>query len=487
MSSPLSTLRKNKRVPLPDMQSEGFDVSDNEAQLFREIFPQNQPVPHIMDNLSTVRAKVVQKKKAKEAPPSDFELMSGMIQKIVQLERKVKTQAADIEQKARRIAVLEEKLNLLQEAEEKSTSNENQDEELAQLCLKLQNQVWEMENGISPPTQKYLNDYGLIWVGSYKEHDEQANSQLPGATNARKTFEMNYRLVLQNIQELNIVAGEGESHVTATPGGAKLTQQSSIPLWLYKNGIVMFSGPFRSYQDPSTQECMQDLMDGFFPSELQERFPNGVPFQVHDKRDEEFIVRRPGTEFPGRGQTIDGAGRHSVGSFEQTSSTAPKQSQIPGKKLSMEQFLRKLPVTVVKEGKVIGIRDSIKAHLLGFPDNAKSHSVTTVETSALQTLRACETDSTQSEKGITTLRLKSEDGMETFIMKMYFTETIGDLRHYLDLKRGPVAAPYDIISAFPHQCYSDNTKTLLSCGLTPNAALLLRPQALSHRHIQNNP
>lgn len=28
------------------------------------------------------------------------------------------------------------------------------------------------------------------------------------------------------------------------------------------------------------QECMQDLMDGFFPSELQERFPNGVPFQV---------------------------------------------------------------------------------------------------------------------------------------------------------------------------------------------------------------
>lgn len=93
----------------------------------------------------------------------------------------------------------------------------------------------------------------MIWVGSYKEHNEQANSQLRGATNAHKTFKMNYDLVLQNIQELNIEAGEGESHVTAIPGGAKLTQQSSIPLWLYKNGIVMFSGPFRSYQDPSTQ------------------------------------------------------------------------------------------------------------------------------------------------------------------------------------------------------------------------------------------
>ncbi|XP_073702614.1 UBX domain-containing protein 11 [Garra rufa] len=481
MSSPLSTLRKNKRAPLPDIQSDGErkpykerSDTDYEAELFREIFPQNQHVPHITDSLSTVRSKVVQKKKAKEAPPSDFELMSSMMQKIVQLERKVKTQAVDIEQKARRIAVLEEKLNILQEAKEKSTGNENQDEELVKLCLKLQNQVWEME--------KFLNDYGMIWVGSYEEHDEQKNtSQRPGATNARKSFKMNFDLVLQNIQELNFAAGEGESHVTAIPGGAKLSQKSSIPLWLYRNGIVMFSGPFRSYQDPSTQDCMQDLMDGFFPSELQERFPNGVPFQVHDQRDEEFIVRRPGTVFPGRGQSIDGAGRHSVDRSEQTSPPAPKHSQIPGKKLSMEQFLRKLPENVVKEGKVISIRDSIKAHLLGFPDGVKSHSATTVETSALQALRECETDSTQSAKDITTLRLKSEDGVETFMMKMYFTETIGDLRHYLDLKRGLGAAPYNIISAFPQRCYNDDTQTLLSCGLTPNAALLLRPQASPHK------
>ncbi|XDV40704.1 hypothetical protein PO909_009733 [Leuciscus waleckii] len=429
------------------------------------------------------------------APPSDFELMSSMMQKISQLERKVKTQAVDIEHKARRIAVLEEKLNLLQKAKEKSASNENQDEELVQLCLKLQNQVLEME--------KFLNDYGMIWIGGYDEH---ADSQLPPVTCTRKSFKMNYDLVMQNIQDLNIVAGEGESHVTAIPGGAKLTQKSSIPLWLYKNGIVMFSGPFRSYQEPTTQECMQDLMDGFFPSELQERFPNGVPLQVHDKRDEEFVVRRPWSEFPGRGQTIDGARRQSVDRSEQTFSTASKQSQIPGlnrfdnvlllyyctlhlgfesiflgKKLSMEQFLQKLPETVVKAGKVISIRDSVKAHLQGVPDGAKSYSATTVETSAL---REREIDLTQSAKDVTTLRVKSEDGMETFIMKMYFTETVGDLRHYLDMKRGPGAAPYDIISAFPQRCYSDDTQTLLSCGLTPNAALLLRPQAASHR--QNN-
>lgn len=84
----------------------------------------------------------------------------------------------------------------------------------------------------------------------------------------------------------------------------------------------------------SLQQCMQDLMDGYFPSELQERFPDGVPFevcfclcpsqrvlvnkllkmvfmrffflQVHDKRDEEFIFRLSWEKFPGEGQAVRG-------------------------------------------------------------------------------------------------------------------------------------------------------------------------------------
>uniref|UniRef100_A0A672MCQ2 UBX domain-containing protein 11 n=1 Tax=Sinocyclocheilus grahami TaxID=75366 RepID=A0A672MCQ2_SINGR len=186
----------------------------------------------------------------------------------------------------------------------------------------------------------------------------------------------------------------------------------------------MFSGPFRSYQDPSTQECMQDLMDGFFPSELQERFPNGVPFQVW---------------------TSDTRFEHDFGMIHIYCITLNCQSVWHlGKKLSMEQFLRKLPVTVVKEGKVISIRDSIKAHLL---------------VSAVM-FQSCS---------------------DTFPIELNFGFVKGFPDGLISFDRGLGAAPYDIISAFPHQCYSDYTQTLLSCGLTPNAALLLRPQASSHR------
>lgn len=43
---------------------------------------------------------------------------------------------------------------------------------------------------------------------------------------------------------------------------------------------MLFSGPFRPFSDPVTQQCVQDIHDGYFPSELQTKFPDGVPFVV---------------------------------------------------------------------------------------------------------------------------------------------------------------------------------------------------------------
>ena len=53
-----------------------------------------------------------------------------------------------------------------------------------------------------------------------------------------------------------------------------------VQLTLYANGILMFEGPFRPFTDPSTRACVQDIMDGYFPGELQKKYPDGVPFIV---------------------------------------------------------------------------------------------------------------------------------------------------------------------------------------------------------------
>lgn len=53
-----------------------------------------------------------------------------------------------------------------------------------------------------------------------------------------------------------------------------------VDLALYANGIMMYSGPFRPFTDPQTQHLIKDILDGYFPSELQARYPDGIPFVV---------------------------------------------------------------------------------------------------------------------------------------------------------------------------------------------------------------
>lgn len=57
-----------------------------------------------------------------------------------------------------------------------------------------------------------------------------------------------------------------------------------MPLRLYANGLMLFEGPFRKFTDPTAKMLIKDLSDGYFPWELKERYPEGVPFSVVDKR-----------------------------------------------------------------------------------------------------------------------------------------------------------------------------------------------------------
>ncbi|XP_022609243.1 UBX domain-containing protein 11 isoform X2 [Seriola dumerili] len=468
MSSPLSMLKKTRRTPLQgplneqrgrqkvpfrrnrltEFQAALVDSADDDPSDTNPLQSSHTPA----SKASTSKSKAPLKK---AAPPSDFELMSAMMQRVNLLEKKVRSQAQEIECKNKKISVLEKKLKVWKESG--SAHDLSGREGLEKRCQQLQNQVHEMES--------FLNDYGLLWVGDGETSDSEDCEQTyssgrglwqPGISGVRD-FHMNFDLVMLRIMELNILAGEGESFVQSTATGAQLAKKEPIQLRLYSNGIVMFDGPFRSYQEHSTQQCMRDLMDGYFPSELQERFPDGVPFEVHDRRDEEFIFRLP---------------------WEKDDSSSVASSQIPGKTVTMDQFLNRLPKVVVKAGRVIDVRDSLRATLQGSSDVQSSDSVVFIDTAALQAMRerleTSSSDRPSSPRDVITLKVKSEDGSHTYILKMCFSETIGHLRQYLDKHRGDGLPGYDIISAYPQCRYDDDCRTLPSCGLTTNATLLLR-------------
>ena len=64
--------------------------------------------------------------------------------------------------------------------------------------------------------------------------------------------EVDFDKLMASLQDLSELV-EGEAQVTPVPGGARFRTLEPIPLKVYRNGIMMFDGPFRPFYDPSTQ------------------------------------------------------------------------------------------------------------------------------------------------------------------------------------------------------------------------------------------
>ncbi len=134
---------------------------------------------------------------------------------------------------------------------------------------------------------------------------------------------------------------------------------------MFNNGIVLYSGPFRSFAEPSTRQFILDLNEGYFPSELQHRYPNGIPIIVQDRRDTWFQEGHKKQCFHGTGHALggcDGPSRLLPAGKELRNLPYGMKvtSELPGHKMSAEQFLSKLPESVIKHGRVMEIKSGVR-------------------------------------------------------------------------------------------------------------------------------
>ncbi|OCT94444.1 hypothetical protein XELAEV_18012115mg [Xenopus laevis] len=196
----------------------------------------------------------------------------------------------------------------------------------------------------------------------------------------------------------------------------------------------MFQGPFRSYQE----KIHTDIMDGYFPSELQSRFPDGVTFQVTDKHKEVFQEQRRWNDLPGSGPDY--------------------------------KFLNRLAKSAVREGRIVHIRGAVEEALQGSEENEMPKEI------LVESPQLSKEQSTQNI-AVSTLRIRSESGDKTYKVRMLSSETLANLRHYLPLCRAPDLASYNIIRPFPYCVYEDDTCTLEEIGLVPNAFQVIRARS----------
>ncbi|XP_063810800.1 UBX domain-containing protein 11 isoform X3 [Pseudophryne corroboree] len=452
MSSPLMTLGKPRRTSI--LHGQRCHHGGRRSAPFKDM-----PV-YLVASLPSSNMLLQEKGnhslgKGLGSVPSDFDLLSTTVKRVSELETRVRLQKREIQLKDQEIATLEQKIKQLERQRTDHSVEEKHDQALEKRCQELQKRVSDME--------QFLCDYGLYWVGDEYSADaskQETHSSSSGHTS--HTFHIDFDLILENLKDLNVLGGDGVSHIEYKGGAARLRPPEPLPLTLYSNGIIMFQGPFRSYQEASTQQCLRDIMDGYFPSELQTRFPDGVPFQVTDMRNVVFHERRPWDEFPGTGQSVGGAEGH-----------LRETSNMNGPRLSVEQFLSRLPKSIIHGGRVLDIQGPIREALQG-SNSEEMLSESIVDSPLVVSVEKM----SQTNTVFSNLRIKSENGDHTYKVRMLPTETLGDLRAILAQHRVSDVASFDIISSFPYCVYDNNTCTLQEAGLVPNASLFLRRKNL---------
>ena len=156
----------------------------------------------------------------------------------------------------------------------------SQNEEIAKLQTELLDEKErnaELEQKLQEMND-FLEEYGLHWVGG------------PGPKDS--TFEhgpedMNF--FMTRITELNDHCIKRAPKLKQENNIARLHHEKPVLLSLFNDYFSVNNGAPRKYELPMSAQFFKDILDGFYPSEFKEEYPNGVQFKVEDNRLKELF------------------------------------------------------------------------------------------------------------------------------------------------------------------------------------------------------
>eukprot|EP00658_Telonema_sp_P-2_P037484 TRINITY_DN26957_c0_g1_i1.p1 TRINITY_DN26957_c0_g1~~TRINITY_DN26957_c0_g1_i1.p1 ORF type:complete len:303 (+),score=51.81 TRINITY_DN26957_c0_g1_i1:1-909(+) len=296
-------------------------------------------------------------------------------------------------------------------------------------------------------------------------------------------FPFQFAVMRKNAEDLSMLGGDGQSDVQqVAPGDFQLRRRDKAELIFWKDGFQMDYGAHRPYKFKHNRAFVQDLLDGFFPFELRDKFPKGVPLSVVDRTWELFDGTKNHRPFSqaGQGQRLgDGAfqagdqptlqppalGAPNCVSMEQVNSGECNKARHQD---HATNFLQQLPKNVIRNGNIIHVRDDI-GNMIG--QSSKS-SLSTRETGSEMIVNHVQpVESNQ----VATLKVKFQG--KTYLMKMGYTCTISKLMQDV-LQLSPVCdqtiANYQLHTMYPKRSLDVLDMSPEAEGLVPNCALILQ-------------
>ncbi|RYE99740.1 MAG: hypothetical protein EOO41_00615, partial [Methanobacteriota archaeon] len=179
--------------------------------------------------------------------------------------------------------------------------------------------------------------------------------------------DIDFPVLLLRLSQLNALVGAGKAHIVKRGGVHKFETPVGTPFTLYANGFMLNRGPFEPYDSKRGRAFIQDILDGYFPSELQALHPSGLLLTVIDKSELTYqessaaaataaAVVSPSAV--AAAAALGGASRAAVAIH---SLAAVGEPDMP---MGLREFLSALPARVVSpQGQVVDVRAGIASML----------------------------------------------------------------------------------------------------------------------------
>ena len=306
--------------------------------------------------------------------------------------------------------------------------------------------------------EAFLLDYGLVWVGG-SSTTPLRNDTVIGGKNAtinpqsRKNSDVvedtslynkiDFPVLILKLRQLSALAGEGKGGVIVSKNGAhQLEKRPSVPITLYKDGFLIFRGPFRTWLEEDSEIFLSDILDGYFPNEFKDSHPEGVIFDINDMSSKFYsstsfsnissekpghVIDSSGNEngtsstsfsaFSGQGRSLNSShpprptsaaaakldGRvfslATIGG-PTLSISSEKSQQGSIEPMSAKNLISSLPDKIItKEGDIVKVKEDI-ANLLGVATNSSSVITTVGNKSGVNSVTGGSTSSAAAPAGI---------------------------------------------------------------------------------------
>ena len=416
---------------------------------------------------------------------NDEDLLLSMTKRLNIVEQNLKESNLKLKKKDEEI----NKLNLrIKELEKIKNNKEKNEDNVCENCYKM-NQIIEQQSEYITKLYNFMQENGILIsksavdpksqeeinkklknlqneLNKLNNEKEEENNENVGYDKSLLPKTIDIKVLARRIDEMNalIYEEQGSNAEFESEDGKifKLKHKKEILISFYKNGLIIEGYQFFPYESEPSQKIIQDIIDGYSPYILHERYPHGVLMKVENHVKSLYEPNK-----------INAADKNI------------KNLNDPGeqKYMSPKEFVNIFPNKIIKNGNILNIKEDMENILNINSNNSKDKNNIDKEENEFDLYD--KKDKEIKEEDLCKLKIKVVTVDKVINVKIHKNKNINDLfdfvKNYVNNNLKKISSTlkinnisdYGFIMAFPFKILSydkiiNKENTLEKCGLFPS-------------------